>query len=533
MPFFPARASIALASIALGACLEGTVVPTPDAAPSGTIDVLPGTREPLEDGGPETQQPFSSGSGDGGFLEPPPFTPETPEQGVIGVMVPVLSPKRTDGGVGSSPNNDGGVGSSPIDDGGVVTPPPTPGPVDSGVVTPPPTPGPVDSGVVAPPPTPGPVDSGVVAPPPTPGPVDSGVVTPPPTPGPVDSGVVTPPPTPGPVDSGVVAPPADSGVVTPPKSRALHGVYHWDAPRGPAEVDAFASWSGQQVEVASAYAPRTSWDELHDLGWQMPAWGAWVKAQPGRRLVYTLPMMIEEGDSLADCAAGAYDSHFAAVGAQLVDAGLGNSFIRLGWEWDGFWMPWSSLGHESEFVGCYRHAATAMRKARPNGALQFEWSASGDIYQRTAAQISGSYPGDEFVDVFGINAYDVSWVPNTYPLPADCDDACKSSRRLAAYKGQLLRGLTYMSDLARQKGKPMAISEWGLWARIDGHGGGDNPDHIERIHAFVNDPNNHVLYQVYFDIPWDEGDHQISPLDGRTTQFPLGAARYKQLFGTE
>ncbi|MET0284066.1 MAG: glycosyl hydrolase [Polyangiales bacterium] len=307
----------------------------------------------------------------------------------------------------------------------------------------------------------------------------------------------------------------------------LHGVYRWDAPQGPDNVDAFARWSGGTVELASAYAPNHSWQELHELGWQMPAWASWVNEQPGRRLVYALPMLIEPGDTLAKCAQGAYDKHFAAVGASLVDAGLGSAIVRIGWEWDGDWFAWSSRGHESEYAGCFRSAVRAMRNVRPSGALQFEWSASDDIFMRTPEQLAATYPGDGYVDVFGVNAYDVSWVPNSYPLPAGCDTSCQRTRRETAWN-DLMRGVLVMRELAAQKGKPIAIPEWGLWHREDGHGGGDNADYVARMHAFVNDPSNRVLYQVYFDVDYLDGAHQISSAQ---TRFPNAAAKYRELFG--
>jgi hypothetical protein len=39
---------------------------------------------------------------------------------------------------------------------------------------------------------------------------------------------------------------------------------------------------------------------------------------------------------------------------------------------------------------------------------------------------------------------------------------------------------------------------------------------------------NHVAYQVYFELDAPDGDHQL--MDG---QFPLGADVYRRLFGSE
>lgn len=321
----------------------------------------------------------------------------------------------------------------------------------------------------------------------------------------------------------------------------LHGAHHWDAPRGPALVDAVGTWAGRPYELAMAYAPNSNWNALHDLGWQLPTWAKWVAAKSGRRFVYSLPMLPNsENATLAACAQGAYDSHWSAVGAALVDAGLRNAIVRVGWEFDGNWFKWSARGHELEYAGCYQHVVRAMRGARSNGALLFEWSASDDIFMATQTLITKAYPGDAYVDLIGVNAYDVSWVANSYPLPANCDANCQRTRRSNAWN-DLMRGVLFMRDLAVRKNKALAIPEWGLWERSDGHGGGDNADYIARMHAFVKDPANRVFYQSYFDVNYSDGGHQISdvsgtgsgaaPGHGYKTRFPVAAAKYRELFG--
>jgi hypothetical protein len=315
----------------------------------------------------------------------------------------------------------------------------------------------------------------------------------------------------------------------------LHGVHHRDAPQGPALVDAVGSWSGRAFEVAAAYAPSTTWAALHDLGWQLPAWSRWTHEVPGRRFVYSLPMLVGPDATLAACARGEYDVHFAAVGRALVDADLHDAIVRIGWEFDGDWFPWSARDHEGEYAGCFQSAVRAMRSV--GGTFSFEWSASDDVFMRPLDALIASYPGDAYVDIFGVNAYDVSWAANTYPLPADCDASCASQHRTAAWD-DLMQGVFFMRDLAASRGKPISIPEWGLWERSDGHGGGDNADYIARMHAFVNDPQNRVFYQAYFDIDWGDGAHQISNVGDsvdqtHTTRFPAAAAKYRELFGAD
>jgi hypothetical protein len=86
------------------------------------------------------------------------------------------------------------------------------------------------------------------------------------------------------------------------------------------------------------------------------------------------------------------------------------------------------------------------------------------------------------------------------------------------------RGLAFWSDFAKLHGKPMSLPEWGLWRRDDGHGGGDNPFFITKMHEFMNDPSNNVAYQGYFDFNTEDGDvHQLRTLTG-------AGAVYRQLF---
>ena len=79
---------------------------------------------------------------------------------------------------------------------------------------------------------------------------------------------------------------------------------------------------------------------------------------------------------------------------------LPDAVIRLGWEFDGGWMPWSSPGNEALWVQAYRHVHDVFRGGLPG--FKFDWNGdSGYLQGQTAA-----YPGDSYVDVVGIDLYD-------------------------------------------------------------------------------------------------------------------------------
>lgn len=74
----------------------------------------------------------------------------------------------------------------------------------------------------------------------------------------------------------------------------------------------------------------------------------------------------------------------------------------------------------------------------------------------------------------------------------------------------------------------IAIGEWGVWNKGDGHGGGDNPLFIQGMYDFITNPQNNVLFQCYFDVFALDGDHQLSNVN--TTNFPDSSALFERLF---
>ena len=81
--------------------------------------------------------------------------------------------------------------------------------------------------------------------------------------------------------------PADAATAPVPQL----GVYRGDAPLGPEKVDAYSAWLGRQVDLAEAFEPADTWEDVQGRGWQLRPWSAWVHARPGRRLVLTVPML--------------------------------------------------------------------------------------------------------------------------------------------------------------------------------------------------------------------------------------------------
>jgi hypothetical protein len=138
----------------------------------------------------------------------------------------------------------------------------------------------------------------------------------------------------------------------------------------------------------------------------------------------------------------------------------------------------------------------------------------------------------------GVDVYDETWNPDTYPWPKDANVAEIERRQKKAWDGWIVyspRGLKFWSEFAQKHGKPLAFPEWGLVNGSEGHGGGDNPYFVEQMHAFIATPGNHVAFACYFDANPEKHRDAISPkLTGgkdEGTDFPKASERFKALFG--
>ena len=348
---------------------------------------------------------------------------------------------------------------------------------------------------------------------------------------------------------------APAPVVSPafkdyPLSQApYHGVFRKSAlnPAGGAQGNAaYAKWLNRPVMWALDYTPGATWDNIQGENWWLHHWSDWKKAVPGRRFVLTVPLLPGPKDlsgpkkglgagqsvSLASGARGEYNTYFQKLAENLVKYGLGDSVLRLGWEFDGNWFTWSARKDPDSFAAYFREIVKTMRAVPGAEKLQFCWNpgAGGDKKFRQES----AWPGDDYVDIIGLDIYDQSWMPGTYPLPVDATPEDKEARRRKSWDEMLNgdHGLNFWRDFGVEHHKPLAFPEWGDDNRPDNHDGDDNVVFIEGMHKFITDPMNNVYFQLYFDVNAGDGHHQLSPgLDGKyQTEFPLASARFKELF---
>ncbi len=327
------------------------------------------------------------------------------------------------------------------------------------------------------------------------------------------------------------------------------GSYHW--PNGTVGVDAFAVWLDRPAVWGLDFVGSESWDNVEWPTWWLEHWSKWTHAKPGRRLILSIPLLpgpvdgtgptegkigVREAVSLEQGAAGAYNAHFEQLAKNLVTYKLTDAILRPGWEFNGSWYAWRAKGKTKAFAEYWRQIVATMRSVPGAEKLRFCWNPTLGDQDFPADE---AWPGDEYVDYVGVDVYDETWNANTYPWPADADAPEIAARRRRVWDEWIMhspRGLVFWSDFARKHGKPLAVPEWGLNHRDDGHGGLDNVHFIEQMHAFLNDPANNVAFHCYFDVNGSiGGNHQLSPGvpdSGKKegTEFPNSAARFRTLF---
>lgn len=343
------------------------------------------------------------------------------------------------------------------------------------------------------------------------------------------------------------APATQPVAATAPASARPHlAVYRWAMK--PENVDAFGAWIGHPDVWAEDFTDSTSWDNIGNPGWLLSPWGKWVKAREGRRLILGIPLLPGAWDgsgptagsihpkepvSLERGAKGEYNAHFQALAKNLVAQGLGNSVVRLGWEFNGGWYTWRGQGKADAYAEYWRQIVTSMRAVPGTEHLTFCWNPALGYLGFPAEK---AWPGDGVVDYVGVDVYDDSWLKDTYPTPAGASAEETAARHRKVWEQVILggdHGLRYWSKFAAEHHKPLTLPEWGVSHRDDNHGGLDDPYFIEQMHAFINDPAHHVAFHCYFDVEAPDGHHQLSPgPDGKhKTEFPASAAKFKQLFG--
>jgi Glycosyl hydrolase family 26 len=273
------------------------------------------------------------------------------------------------------------------------------------------------------------------------------------------------------------------------------------------ELPMYLEWGDfrqRPVDLAALYSDRNSWEGLVDPAWQIDQFEDF-----GGQLVLSQPLYPLGQGNNADCAAGDYDARWAELGSFLVERGRADIVIRLGWGLNDPEHPWRTDSDSRDWVACFRRIVDALRSTAP--ALRIDWSfdpfpssfpASGDPYD--------AYPGDDYVDIVGMDAFD-RYPPTTNE--AAWRDKCDSAL-----------GLCSLIAFARAHGKRFSVGEWGVVDCGESRGG-DNAFYVRKMVETFRTHADILAYESYFD---DVGAGVCSSL--MNGDHPEAAAEYQRQY---
>lgn len=312
------------------------------------------------------------------------------------------------------------------------------------------------------------------------------------------------------------------GLATDPRL----GVYRGAGCEGRPRIAEFGRWLGRMPGWATDFVwpgdRPVTWQGLREIAdWIADCW----RGAP-YRLAIAMPMLPRDGAAtlprgdaetlprgdaatLADLARGAFDAEILHIARGFVAAGHGNAVMRLGWEFNGPWSPWDAARDPAGFVAGWRRCVGLMRGV-PGAAFRFDWN---PILGRSSIPPDRAWPGDDVVDVIGLDVYNQSWA-----VPRPTPEARWRELRTQPY------GLDWHRAFAAARGKPRSFPEWGTGRRPDGSGGGDDPHFIAAMAAWLRAPD--IAYHAYWDFPAEDYYAPIS-----TGEFPRAAAMFRRHFG--
>ncbi|MEU2506702.1 glycosyl hydrolase [Streptomyces sp. NPDC007863] len=216
---------------------------------------------------------------------------------------------------------------------------------------------------------------------------------------------------------------------------------------------------GGELTVGHTYLPGDRWSNIEGHPELFAPWARWKAERPGRLFVLNVPMMDRNEAGLSDAevraglrrgAAGAFDAHFEALGEGLVEHGLGDAVLVLGWEMNG-----TTYGHRcgpdpAAWKAYWRQVAGVLRGVEGQ-RFRFDFTPSRG---RDAVPWPECYPGDDVVDIIGMDAYD-------QPEGVSFEEQVAEEY-----------GLAHHVAFAKAHGKPVSYPEWGLFRN------GDNPAYV-------------------------------------------------------
>lgn len=243
------------------------------------------------------------------------------------------------------------------------------------------------------------------------------------------------------------------------------------------EVTKWEKERGAEVAVIAVAPSRESWPALQNT-WFMDH--ERIPQNFKGTLNIAMPLWPEDGN-LEDAYQGNYNAEWEKFG-KSVAAKYPDAYIRVGWEMNlNDWYFKATPQNAGKWKQAYIHAITALRKG--SSGFRFIFNPNLGKGQTGTEDASLFYPGDAYVDLIGVDAYD--W------WPGYTSEANIAQHRDTPY------GWNWWLNFAKQRNKKFCVPEWGI-ARGNPNSGGDNPMYIDFVYAWLKDNKQWIQMECYF-----------------------------------
>ncbi|MET8468743.1 glycosyl hydrolase [Streptomyces sp. NPDC004856] len=247
------------------------------------------------------------------------------------------------------------------------------------------------------------------------------------------------------------------------------GAYLDYGPQGVTRMTKLADWlGGADLRVGHTYLPGDRWSNIEGAPDFLDAWAKWRNARDDRTFVLNVPMLERNEAGVSDAevqimlrrgAQGDFDQHFKTLAERLVDLKVPDTVVVLGWEMNGTTYTHRCGPDPASWRAYWKRIVKTMRSV-PGQKFRFDFTPSRG---RDAVPWTQCYPGDDVVDIVGMDSYD-------QPAGKSFDEQVTEPY-----------GLQKQVDFAKEHKKPISYPEWGLFRN------GDNPEYMRRMLEWMDE----------------------------------------------
>ncbi|MBQ1163094.1 glycoside hydrolase family 26 protein [Streptomyces smyrnaeus] len=274
-------------------------------------------------------------------------------------------------------------------------------------------------------------------------------------------------------------PPPSASAAPVASADPLVGAFLGSGDEGVRRIRGMERWlGGTRLRAGHTYLPGRLWSDIEGDPGLLEPWARWRRADPDRLLVLNVPMAARNEARMSDRrvrallregAAGHFDGHYRTLAERLVRQRLADTVLVLGWEMNGTTYTHRCGPDPAAWKAYWRRIVTTMRSV-PGQRFRFDFAPSRG---RDVIPWPRCYPGDDVVDVLGMDAYD-------QPAGMPFEEQVREPYGLRAH-----------IEFAARHRKPVSYPEWGLFRN------GDNAEYVRGMLAWMD--RYKPLYQTISD----------------------------------